>query len=358
MNLFEHLCIMKVLVVGSGVAGICLTHELIQAGCDVRLIDKGENASSAVAAGIINPLVFRRMTLSWRVSELVPFAREKYRDIEQLTQSSFFHPLVIRRLFASEQELGFWKTKQELPEFSAYMETLTEEDLNFPMEQNTFGTGRVKQAAYIDTDVFMHANRVYFQSKEILSEEMFDQKELDPDKAVYKGVTYDFVLFAEGKDARYNPLFSYLPLQQTKGEVLTLESGTIYSRESLNRKCFLLPLGNGRFKVGSTYAWDTDNTIPTEEGKQTITENLKSITSEAYTVTEHRAGVRPTVPDRRPLIGRHPVFPKMVIANGLGTKGYMIAPLLMHELVNHLLKGTELNPESHISRFPHVPEGE
>ena len=349
---------MKVLVVGSGVAGICLTHELIQAGCDVRLIDKGKNASSAVAAGIINPLVFRRMTLSWRVAELVPFARKKYAEMEQLTGSSFYHPLVIRRLFASEQELGFWKKKQELPEFSEYMETLIEEDLNFPMEQNTFGTGRVKQVAYIDTDTFMHANHSYFQSKGILSEETFDLRELDPQEAIYKGVTYDFVLFAEGKDGRFNPLFSYLPLQQTKGEVLTLESGTIYSKESLNRKCFLLPLGNGQFKVGSTYAWDTDDTTPTEEGKQTITENLKSITSEPYTITEHKAGVRPTVPDRRPLIGRHPVLPKMVIANGLGTKGYMIAPLLMHELVNHLLKGTELNKESHISRFPHIPEGE
>lgn len=346
---------MKILIVGSGVAGICLTHEFLQAGCDVRLIDKGKNASSSVAAGIINPLVFRRMTLSWRVSELIPFARKKYAEMEQLTGTSFYHPLVIRRLFASEQELGFWKTKQELPEFSKYLETLIEEDLNFPIEQNTFGTGRVKQAAYIDTDVFMQANRSYFQSKGILSEETFDQTELDPEKAVYKGTTYDFILFAEGKDGKSNPLFAYLPLQQTKGEVLTLASETMYAKESLNRKCFLLPLGDGRFKVGSTYAWDTDNTIPTEEGKQTITENLKSITSEAYTITEHKAGVRPTVPDRRPLTGRHPIFPKIVIANGLGTKGYMIAPLLMHELVNHLLKGTELNADSHISRFTNAP---
>lgn len=342
---------MKILVVGCGVAGICLTHEFLQAGCDVQLVDNGKNASSVVAAGIINPLVFRRMTLSWRVSELVPFARKKYVEIEQLTGSSFFHPLVIRRLFASEQELGFWKTKQDLPEFSEYMETLTEEDLNFPLEQNTFGTGRVKQASYIDTEVFMQANRSCFQSKGILSGDTFNHKELDAENAVYKGITYDYIVFAEGKDARYNPLFSYLPVQQTKGEVLTLESGSIYSKESLNRKCFLLPLGNNRFKVGSTYAWDTDNTIPTEEGKHTITENLKSITSESYTIVEHKAGVRPTVPDRRPLTGKHPEFPKMVIANGLGTKGYMIAPLLMCELVDHLLNGTEINKESHISRF-------
>jgi glycine/D-amino acid oxidase-like deaminating enzyme len=342
---------MKVLVVGGGVAGICLTHELLQAGCEVTLMDKGGNVSSAVAAGIINPVVFRRMTLSWRVSELLAFGYDKYRELEQITGAAFFHPLVIRRLFASEQELDFWKKKQALPGFSDYLETLTEEDLHFPIDQNTFGTGRVKQASYIDTHAFLEASRKYFQSKDILLEESFDHAALDAAQAVYKGETYDYILFAEGKDAHYNPLFNYLPVQQTKGEVLTIQSDRIHSAESLNRKCFLLPLGNGRFKVGSTYVWDTDNTIPTEEGKKTIEENLKSVTGEAYTIVEHLAGVRPTVPDRRPLLGIHPDYPKMVIANGLGTKGYMIAPLLMHELVSHLLHGTEIHPEARIERF-------
>lgn len=342
---------MKVLVVGCGVAGICLTHELLETGCDVKLIDNGKNASSVVAAGIINPLVFRRMTLSWRVSELIPFAREKYRAIEQLTKTSFFHPLVIRRLFASQQELEFWKEKQALPEFSNYMESLTEEDLDFPLEQNTYGTGRVKQASYIDTDAFIRANRTYFLSAGILSEENFTHNELNPESALYKGTHYDYILFAEGKDAKSNPLFEYLPLQQTKGELLTIRSESMYAAESLNRKCFLLPLGNQQFKVGSTYAWDTDDTIPTEEGKQAIMENLKSVSNEPYQIIEHRAGVRPTVPDRRPLLGKHPKYPRMVIANGLGTKGYMLAPLIMHELVNHLLKGTEIHTESHINRF-------
>lgn len=342
---------MKVLVVGGGVAGICLSHELLKQGCEVRLLDNNRNVSSAVAAGLINPLVFRRMTLSWRISELLPFAYQTYREIEQLTGTSFLHPLVIRRLFASQQELEFWQKKQLLPEFEPYMEQLTDADLTFPIEQNTFGTGRVKQAAYIDTTPFLEGNRTYFASKEVLLEETFDHAFLDPQTGVYKGEAYDFILFAEGKDGKYNPLFSHLPLQQTKGELLTIQSDTIYGEESLNRKCFLLPLGNGRFKVGSTYVWDTDNTEPTEEGAQTIAENLRSITSESYEIVEHRAGVRPTVPDRRPLIGKHPEFSKMVFVNGLGTKGYMIAPLIAHELVNHLLHGDPLHAECDIVRF-------
>ncbi len=343
---------MKVLVVGGGVAGICLTHELLKEGCEIQLMDNNRNVSSVVAAGLVNPLVFRRMTLSWRVAELLPFAYQRYREIEQLIGVSFFHSLVIRRLFASDQELDFWKKKQELPEFSDYMESLTDADLSFPAEQNTFGTGRVKQASYIDTNPFIEGNKAYFRDNGILREETFEHSDLNPQTGVYKGEAYDYILFAEGKDARYNPLFSYLPVQQTKGELLTIQSDEIYAAESLNRKCFLLPLGNGQFKVGSTYVWDTDNTDPTEEGKQAIAENLRSVTSGSYKIVQHRAGVRPTVPDRRPLLGKHPEFEKMVILNGLGTKGFMIAPLAARELIDHLLHGTPLNPECNIVRFP------
>lgn len=345
---------MKVLVVGCGVAGICLTHELLQAECEVTVIDHGKNVSSTIAAGIINPIVFRRMTLSWRVSEFIPFAYKAYREMEEKTGHSFFHPLVIRRLFASDQELEFWKKKQSLPEYSDYMEPLSENDLKFPLEQNTFGTARVKQASFIDAASFVEANRKYFQSKKLVAEETFNHDELNAEEAIYKGIKYDYIVFAEGKDSTHNPLFGYLPLQQTKGEVLTIHSETMYAAESLNRKCFLLPRGNNEFKVGSTYVWNTDNTIPTEEGLQTITENLKSISNEPYKILEHQAGVRPTVLDRRPLLGKHPKYPKIAIANGLGSKGYTLAPLLMNELVQHLLHGEELAKDSHISRFKYA----
>jgi glycine oxidase len=69
--------------------------------------------------------------------------------------------------------------------------------------------------------------------------------------------------------------FSVLPVTQTKGEVLTVSFEDLIWDVSLNRKCFLLPLKNGNYKVGSTYIWDTDNTEITEIGKKNI--NLSSI---------------------------------------------------------------------------------
>lgn len=342
---------MKVLIVGAGVTGVCLAHEFLQHGASVKVIDSGQNVSSIVAAGLMTPLVFRRMTLSWRIAEMLPFAQNTYRKIEEITHSNFFHNVAMRRFFASEQEREFWLEKQEQTAYQPYMEKLTDEDLRFPSSKNNFGTARVKNVFWVNTSAFLNKNYAYFNSIGVFEKKLFNYNDLDPETATFEGETYDFVLFAEGKDALKNPYFSYLPINPTKGEVLTIQSDEIPENESLNRKCFLLPVGGNQFKVGSTYVWQTDDTSPTDVGKNEICENLTSIVDVPYKIVEHTAGVRPTVLDRRPLMGKHSTYPKLVVANGLGTKGYLIAPLLVHELVDHLLNNNPLNKEIEIARL-------
>ena len=66
---------------------------------------------------------------------------------------------------------------------------------------------------------------------------------------------------------------------------------------------------------------------------------------------EHKAGVRPTVSDRRPLIGLHPENKQLAVFNGMGTKGVMIAPYFADQLVNLLLNNKSLSEEVDITRF-------
>lgn len=342
---------MKVLIIGSGVAGTCLAHCFLAKGINFKIIDKGVNQSTQVAAGIINPLVFRRMTLSWRAEEFMPAANAFYGALGKQFNTTFQHPIAIRRLFASEQEAGYWLKKQHLPHYSEFMTTQTEEDITFPFPQNTFGTGLVKGASHIDAGAYYETHRNWFSEQGLLESVELDYANIDPLTATYNGETYDYIVFCEGKDGKANPWFGHLPLQQTKGEILTVYAPTISQEELLNRKCFLLPIGNGRFKAGSNYDWDVDNVIVTAEARALIEENIASVTNERYEVVDHVAGVRPTTPDRRPLLGKHAEFSKLVIANGLGAKGYMLAPLLMQELTDYLLDEKPLHPESNIARF-------
>ncbi len=336
----------KILIVGGGLAGSCLSWQLIQKGCNITLIDSGKNDSSRIAAGIINPIVFRRMTKSWRVDEFNPYAKEFYQNIEKNLSTSFFHSIVIRRFFSSEQERNFWLDRQDTEAFSNYMHQVSEEDQIAHPYANQFGSARVKDCFFINTNVFLDAIHSSFK---ILTEE-FDYNKLNPVEGIYKDEVFDTIVFCEGYQSKNNPWFNYLPVDSTKGETLTIKSDDLSQEESLNRKCFSLHLGNGQFRIGATYVWHTDTTTITEEGKELLLDNLKYLTDKPFSIISQNAGIRPTTRDRRPLKGRHADFPKLAVFNGLGAKGFMMAPLLSKEMCDFLIDNKEISKECRIER--------
>lgn len=338
----------KICVIGNGLAGACVSYHLIKKGVDVTVYDNGKNHSSVVAAGLITPLVFRRMNKSWRVDEFMDYLIPFYRSFETSDQE-VLRDIPLRRMFASEQERGYWLDRQHTTEYSAYMAPVNEEDDTYTHAINNFGSGRVQNCYAVNAQPFFSRVNTFIRENGTLIEEPFDYEELVDN--TYKGEAFDAFVFCEGFMNYLNPFFKEIPVGQTKGDVLTVKAETIPDGQSLNRKCFMLPLGDHKFKVGSTYSWNEPNPIPTEEGRQQILEKLAYITPEKVEVLEHLAGVRPTTMDRRPIIGKHGSIDHLYLFNGLGTKGYMYAPLLAKEFVDHLLKGTPLHEEVLIERY-------
>ena len=338
-----------IIVVGAGLAGLSVAVRLIERNKRVILFDNGVNYSSIIAAGMINPLVFRRMNKSWRADECTEELRSFYTGLEEKTNSSFFHPITIRRMFSNEHERELWLQKQPTPEYDAFMTKTTEADDNFTGAINNFGSGRVKQAGYVNTSIFLSKVKEYVAEHGEVVSETFDHSQLS--NTEYKDIEFEKLIFCEGYLGKDNPFFEYLPLQQTKGETLDFTAQTVPENESVNRKCFILPLGNKTFRVGSTYVWDCTDTSITEEGRQAILEKVAYLTEEKVEVIDQKAGVRPTSPDRRPMVGQHPEHNNLYTFNALGTKGYLIAPLMSREFVDHLIDGTALNAEVTIERF-------
>lgn len=339
----------KVLVVGAGLSGICVAIQLLRKSVNVTLVDNGENASSLIAAGIMNPLVFRRMTKGWRVDDFVPYLIDFYTSIEEESNSSFFENLPIRRLFSTEHERELWIKKQHNEGFTQYMTPLEDSDDNYDLCINQFGSGRIKNAYTVTPDVFLNASKDIITQKGTVINATFDYSELK--ETTYKGVQYDDIVFCEGYLGMNNPWFSFLPINPTKGEVLTVRSEKLPENESLNRKCFNLPMGEKRFKIGSTIDWNNTSLDITEEGKQEILQNLSYIIDEEVEMLNHQAGIRPGSKDRRPFIGTHPEHPNYHVFNGLGSKGYMLCPLLSEEFSAWILEGKPLDPEVYIERY-------
>jgi glycine/D-amino acid oxidase-like deaminating enzyme len=341
----------NILIVGAGLAGSCLAHRFLSFGHSVNIVDKGENNATSVAAGMVNPMVFRRMNKSWRIDDFLPEAKDFYKSLEKKLDVNFFHPITIRRLFSSEQERMSWQEKQHSPEFENYLSPICLKDETFDEADNPFGSGRVKNAFWIDSEKFYKSNLAFFEKNRLLIKEVFSLNDFEPKEAMYKGKKFDHVLFCCGFQNKDIPFFSGLPIQQTKGQILTISSNEIPENESLNRKCFVLPIGNQTFRIGATYEWNNYSLTTTNEGKELLLSNLSVLGKFNFNILAQNVGVRPTVLDRRPIMGRHPEFPKLFIFNGLGTKGYTMAPTLSREFANYLMGGKKISKEISVERF-------
>lgn len=105
------------------------------------------------------------------------------------------------------------------------------------------------------------------------------------------------------------------------------------------------------YRVGATYKWKDKTNAPTEECKLELLQKLNTFLKCPYEVVDHVAGIRPTVSDRKPLVGRHPEYKNMYLLNGLGSRGVMIAPMASMQLYALIEDKRALDPEMDLSRF-------
>ena len=119
----------------------------------------------------------------------------------------------------------------------------------------------------------------------------------------------------------------------------------------VNASVFILPLGNDLFKIGATYDWESKTAIPTEGGKNELVEKIKEVINCDFEIVSHFAGVRPTVKDRRPLVGTYVNHDSIHILNGLGTRGVMLGPAMAKSLFDNIEYNLPLDKAIDIKRF-------
>jgi glycine oxidase len=168
---------------------------------------------------------------------------------------------------------------------------------------------------------------------------------------LYKNIEARNIIFAEGFGIHSNPFFNYLPLDGTKGELFIIKAPGLSLDVIVNTSVFILPLGDHLFKVGATYNWKDKTDLPTDEGKQELIDRIKEIIICDFEIISHFAGVRPTVKDRRPLVGTHQIHNSIHVLNGLGTRGVMLGPAMAKALFESIEYKIPLDKEIDINRF-------
>ena len=105
------------------------------------------------------------------------------------------------------------------------------------------------------------------------------------------------------------------------------------------------------YYAGATFNWDTKNLICSEEARNEILEKIKKLKNFNYQLIDQKVAVRPSVKDRRAIIGNHKRHKNLYLMNGLGSRGMLLAPYLTNQLCSNILEKKEINSEINVTRF-------
>jgi glycine oxidase len=340
------------LIIGNGLAGICFAETALQNNKSIYVFDDNSQPSSKVAGGLYNPVVLKRFSEVWKSKEQLEIAFPLYKHIEKKLNITFDFKIPILRRLASVEEQNNWFVAADKPNLASFLSSklITDKISNI---NSSYGFGEVLETGYLDIATLIKYYSEYLKNTNSYSSDRFDYDEITfkNDFIQYKNIQAKHIIFAEGFGLHSNPFFNDLPLDGTKGELLIIKSLNLDLNVVVKSNIFLLPLGSDLYKVGATYNWKDKTNIPTEEGKKELVDNLKELITCDFEIIKHFAGVRPTVKDRRPLVGAHHKHKNLHVLNGLGTRGVMLGPYLALQLFNNIENNIPLENEINIQRI-------
>ncbi|HDZ05012.1 hypothetical protein LCGC14_0080730 [marine sediment metagenome] len=340
------------LVVGLGLAGTAFCDTLRRNNKTFVVFNDRSQTSSRVAGGLYNPVILKRFTLSWRADEQLPIATDFYTQLEDFLKVQFDEKLNVLRKFASIEEQNLWFEAADKEKLKPYLDTTLVNNENLGLKVPC-GFGKVLETGKLDTKFLFNSYEKWLQQENLLYSETFDydQVHINPSFIEYKNIKATNIVFTEGYGLMQNPYFSYLPMQGSKGEYIVIKAKDLNERNIIKSSIFLIPLGNNLYKVGATYNRGQKDNKTTEEAKSELMTKVDSLLDCAYEVVDHEAGMRPTVKDRRPLVGQHPEYSNLWVLNGFGSHGITIAPWAAKSLYEHIESNVPLLEEMNIARF-------
>lgn len=334
---------MKISIVGRGLAGAWLAHELVARGVSVEIYDNGsQDIASRVSAGLINPTTGTRPRSSWRGNIILPFTLGAYTKLEEATGVKAMEERKIRRVFRTPDDERLWRLATERGVGVTWKAIPAHTIDGVPMPYG----GVEYTGAVVDTS----ATLAVLEAIDGIAVVQKHIEELEVGSS-------DAVVWCTGWQASTQPLWSWLPWQPVKGELIEAQMsgptlGAVYLRSIWVIPSNVSPQkGMQSVKIGSTHNWDTLDAMTTKEARESLIESASILLDRDMIITGQKAGVRPAMRSKRPVIGRHPKYPEHVILNGLGGKGALWSPWAAKQLADHLVDGIPLDEEVSVERW-------
>lgn len=329
------------LIVGQGLAGSILAYQLIMQGKNVMVIDNDhKQSSSSVAAGIINPITGRRLSLADDFPTQFLIAKEFYQQLETELNVHLWTDVKQQRQISQQQQSSYKKRQTD----KTYRNYLNKETQSLFFDDSSIVVN-IQDSAIVDCKTLIKTIRVWLKEKQSLLCEKIDYaKIVIKDKSLSLArVNAKKLIFCEGYQAINNPWLKGLPFVLSKGEILTVETNQTVNT-LLNWGNWLAPIA-GKTKLGSNYEWDNLSLDQNNQVKQDLLNSLYENTKLQAKVVAHETGIRPTTRHRKPFIGRLSELENAYCFNGFGSKGCLLIPYYADLFSNTLLNHTELPKE-------------
>ncbi len=295
-----------------------------------------------MAAGVVNPVVFRRDVLSWRAAELLPTAGAFYMDFGVRNGVEMWHPTELVKLFPTPKEAEQWARAMAAPDTAPFIDQRAQPEVDAAPVHAPHGHGTVMQAAWLDVRLFLEKQREQLLQCDALTEGDVPAEAIDlrTDQVRIGARAGRWLVRCEGA---FTGAEGLVPV---KGEGLTVRISGLRLTRMVHQGVFLLPtpsLGEDVYRVGATFKWDNVWEGPTARARTWMLEKIAGITDAPVEVLDHWCGVRPASRDRRPILGV--TGPSEAVFNGLGSRGVLLAPWCAQHLADHVFEGQALDPE-------------
>ena len=344
------------LVVGQGLAGSLLSYNLLKENKSVLIVDANEEiTSSKIAAGIYNPITGRRLVKTWLADSLFPCLETFYSELEGTLGASFLNKRLMFRPFDSIADQNYWYGQSSDVAFKNYIRLVENEPEILKHYHAQYGGFYTELSGYVQVKSMLESFEKYFHQQNIILQCKCGREDLTifEDKICFKDINAKAIIFCEGYNSKQNTLFKYLPIEPTKGEILDVEIENYKIQSIVNKRVFILPESNFQ-RIGSTYERDFEDLSITEDARKDISAKLEAVLKSPYKIINQRTAVRPTTVDRRPILGKHPLYSNIFIFNGLGAKGVSLGPYFSLQMANFLIYHKPLLPEVDIRRFDYL----
>ena len=334
------------IIVGDGYAALFFAHQLIKNNKSFYLFSEGKKSASFVSAGIINPAVLKRFTTFWLAQEQIDSLKKTLSEIEGYTHKNYLIEKPILRVFHDEKEKELWLKKSNEISF------LSNDFIKINSIKNPFGCGKVNHSARLNVRDFFTDLMNYLEQNSHLIKKKFDYNLVKNENSTYKDIQFKNIIFAEGMAVKENPYFSEIPVEANKGHHLEVKlSEKIEEDFTIKKKHFIFPLNENTYYYGGTYDREQIHHKIDNSAVEKLINALAEFYPNDFEVTQVKFGFRPTVKDRRPIVGAHSEFKNFYVFNGLGARGILNGNYFAINLYNHLENGEEIHPEVDLKRF-------